>query len=207
LSNSSVEISGPSSSSTASAVGAPGVEQRELAGGLLLLARLGGVDHRLVGRQQPAPGVPERGEGAGEDEVLQRALVQHAAVDLVAEVAEVLEPPLLGAGADDLLDDPLPHAAHGGEAEQDLVAARGEVGLGLVDVRRQDVDAHAPALVQVQRLVVLVVLHAGQQRRHVLDRVVGLEPGGLVADHPVGDGVGLVEAVLGELLDQAPRGW
>ena len=39
----------------------------------------------------------------------------------------------------------------------------------------------------------------GEERGHELDRVVGLEPGGVVGEQGVGGGVRLVEAVAGEL--------
>ncbi|CAN3977251.1 hypothetical protein GOGPGP_GOGPGP_16495, partial [Dysosmobacter welbionis] len=51
------------------------------------------------------------------------------------------------------------------------------------------------------RHLIGVVQHAGQQRRHVLPGVVALEPGGLIGHHRVGHGVGLVERVVGKVVD------
>jgi hypothetical protein len=61
---------------------------------------------------------------------------------------------------------------------------RGEVRRRQVDVGHQHLDAHLPALVEVDGGLVLVVLDAGEQRSEVLDRVVRLQVGGLVADEP-----------------------
>src|SRR3712207_8727980 len=46
----------------------------------------------------------------------------------------------------------------------------------------RSLDAHPPALGQVDRPAVLVVADAGEQPGHVLRRVVGLEVGGPVGD-------------------------
>jgi hypothetical protein len=51
----------------------------------------------------------------------------------------------------------LPPTLRMAAAEADVGADRGEVRLRLVDVRRQHLDAHAPALVEVERRLVLVV--------------------------------------------------
>ena len=42
----------------------------------------------------------------------------------------------------------------------------------------------------------------GEERGHELDGIVGLEPRGVIGEQRVGGGVGLVEAVSGELLHQ-----
>ncbi len=74
-----------------------------------------------------------------------------------------------------------------------------EVEAAVVDVRRQHVDAHAPAFVdEVDDLLGLVPLDQ-QQRRHVLDRVVGLEIGRLHGDDRVVGGVAVVnQDVVGD---------
>lgn len=115
--------------------------------------------------------------------------------------------PLRLAAPDDRLDDVRPDVPHGGEAEEDdVVALGGEVRLGLVDVGREDLDAHAAALVEVDRRLVLVVLDGRQQRRHVLGRVVGLQVRRPVRHQAVRGGVGLVEGVPGEGDQHVPQG-
>ena len=80
-------------------------------------------------------------------------------------------------------------------------AAADEVGQRSVHVRYQDLDAHRPALGQVGGRLVLVVLDRGEQAGQVLDGVVGFEPCRLVGDETVAIGVGLVEGVVSEGLD------
>ena len=128
-----------------------------------------------------------------------------------AEVEDVGEGPVGVALGHDPLHQALAHVAHRGQAEDDGAragaavladaAVRRELGHRAVHVGHQHVDAHGPALGQVHRRLVLVVLDRGQQRRHVLDRVVRLEPRRLVGHEAVAVGVGLVEGVVGERLD------
>ena len=79
----------------------------------------------------------------------------------------------------------------------------GEADVALVDVRRQHVDAQLVTLVDVEGHLVLGVHDARDERRHVLDRVVRLEPGGAVADERVAGGVALVERVVAGGLEVA----
>ena len=85
------------------------------------------------------------------------------------------------------------------------VPTGGEPGRRLVDVGRQHLDAHPAALGEVDRRLVLVVADAGEQRGHVLGRVVGLEVRGPVGDQPVAGGVRLVERVVGERDEDVPQ--
>ena len=61
---------------------------------------------------------------------------------------------------------------------------------------------HLPALVEEDRRLVLVGLHAREQRGEVLDRMVRLQVRGLVREVAVADRVRLVERVVGERLDR-----
>ena len=74
-----------------------------------------------------------------------------------------------------------------------------------IDVRDADLDPHGTALCKVDGRLVLVTAHAGQECRHVLDREVHLEPGGLVRHQPVAIRVALVEGVVGEGLDDVEQ--
>ena len=91
------------------------------------------------------------------------------------------------------------------QAEADVLADGGEVGDRLVDVRGQHLDAELAALGQVDGGLVLVVADRGEQRGHVLGRVVGLEVGGPVRDQSVAGGVRLVERVTGEGQHDVPE--
>src|ERR1039458_5300834 len=70
----------------------------------------------------------------------------------------------------------------------------------------EDLDAHGPALAQVHAHLVLVVLDAGEKASHVLDGVIGLEPGRPVGDQTVAEGMALAEGVVGERLDDVEEG-
>ena len=93
-------------------------------------------------------------------------------------------------GLDDRLDrleaDPLDRP----QAEVDLpLVGDLERRLALVDVRRQDLDPHPPAVVDVldEELLALGAVHlGGEQGGHELGRVVRLEVGRLVGDQGVG---------------------
>ncbi|CAB5018750.1 unannotated protein [freshwater metagenome] len=173
-------------------------EQVELANRLGALSFDHGVDGVGVHRDQTSTSVAQRVEGASLDQRLDHPLIAHADLDLGQEVGEVDIASLGGPGGNERLDHPLAHVAHGRQPEPDVGAHRGEVGLGLVDVGREHLDSHATALSEVDRRLVLIVFGAGEQGRHVLSRVVGLEVGGPVRHQPVTGGVGLVEGVVGE---------
>ena len=197
-----------------------GGEERHDSGIVFAAALERAIDDLFVGEEQPLASVAHRVEGAGLDEGLQGPLVQDLGVDPLAEVVEVDE----GAGSlpfgHDEGDQGLAHVAHGGQSEGDgprTVApgadgafargeVRGELGQRAVDVGDLDLDAEGPALAEVDGGLVLVVLDRGQQAGQVLDRVVGLQPGGLIGDEPVAVGVGLVEGVVGEGLDDVEEG-
>ena len=163
-------------------------------------------------------------EGPGLDQRLDGPLVEHHRVDPGAEVVEVGERAALLPLGDDALDQALADIADGRQPEWDHRSGRtaasatstgrladsctadgGELRARDVDVGDQHVDAPGPALGQVDGGLVLVILDAGEQRGQVLGRVVGLQPGGLVADEAVAEGVAAVEPVVGEGLDDVEQ--
>ncbi len=94
---------------------------------------------------------------------------------------------------------------HGVQAEADLALDDGEVDLRLVHVRRQHVDVQVVAGLDVEGHLVLRVHDRGDERRHVLARMVRLQPGGAVGDERVAGGVRLVEGVVLGLLHVGPE--
>ena len=175
-----------------------------------------GVDDLLEDGEQAAALVAEPVERTGLDQRLDGPLVQHRRVDAVGEVVEVGEAPVGVALGDHQGHEPLADVAHRREPERDdartprrelrprrrRVGPEGhEVGGREVDVRVQHLDAHRPALGEVDGGLLQAALHAGEQAGHVLDRVVGLQVRGLVGDQPVAVRVALVEGVVGEGLD------
>ncbi len=80
-----------------------------------------------------------------------------------------------------------------------------KVELPLVDVRRQHLDPHPPAVVDMfdEELVALGAVHLrGEHGGHELGRIVGLQVGRLIGDQGIGGVMRLVEAVAAEELDQ-----
>src|ERR1700716_3061227 len=98
-------------------------------------------------------------------------------------------PPAGVAAGDDVLHEPLAHVADGREAEADGTVADGEIALRFVHVGHQHGDPELPALVEVDRGLVLVALDAREEGREVLDGMVGLQVRGLVRDESVPDRV------------------
>ena len=106
------------------------------------------------------------------------------------------------------LHDTLPDVADRREPVPDrstIAGCRGEVHVGLVHVRGQDLDLHAPARVEVVRLAILVVLHRREDGRHVFDRVLRDQVRRLIGDEAVRTCVGGREPVIGEGLDQVEQ--
>jgi hypothetical protein len=178
--------------------------------------------HRRVDRrvERRAPGVGPV-EAAALDEALDHAPVHAARVDAVAEVEQRAERPALAPGRQHQLDGALADVLDGGKTETNvcLDVPRGglsappipprwrdhrEVHVRLVDVGRQDLEAHLPALADVQDHLVGVRALRGQQRREEVRRMVRLQVGRLVREPRVGRRVRLVEAVPGELLHLVP---
>src|SRR5208282_172302 len=86
-----------------------------------------------------------------------------------------------------------------GKAEANGFAVRSEVGIGDVDIRRFNGDAHLAALVDVLHNVVGAPGDRGEQGGHELDGIVCLEIGRVIGEQGVGGGVRFIETVSGEL--------
>ena len=152
-----------------------------------------------------APGRPERVERAGLDQRLDRALVGDVDGNLRRGSRGTTSKDASARAATIGVDDVRADVAHGAEPEADVLADGGEVADGLADIRREHLDAHAAALVEVHRELVLGVAHAREEGGHVLGGVVRLQVRGPVRDQPVRGGVRLVEGVVGERLEHLPQ--
>ena len=179
--------------------------ERELTVVLLLL--LGDdIFHGLfVTHDQPAPGMTELIERAGLDHGFDGSLIADHRGNLGQEVVEGRETFFFMAGVDHGLHHVGTHIAHGSHAEPDVRAHGGEVQFGLVDVRWEHCDAHVATFGEVERQLVLVIAHGGEQRGHVLGRIVRLEICGPIGHQTVGRGVRLVERVVGEREQDVPQ--
>ena len=189
-----------------------GIEDAELADGLLFLMLAALVDHHVDAVHHLRPAGAGEIEGPALDERFDHAPVHPALVHLFAEVRQGRERALCFPRFDHRLDGGDADVLDRGKAEADGAdgAARfdvlpvmrldhGEVPHALVHIRRQDVDAHLARFVDVLDHLVRVLDFAREQGGHVFDGIVGLEVRGLVGDERVGRAVGLVEPVLREL--------
>ena len=180
---------------------APAAEQVKLSLQILPHVLGDGVHQGLIGPQQLGAVQPHAVKGAALDEVLQHPLVQIRPAHALAEVREGGEGPSLPPFLQHIVDKTPAHPLDGHQAEADVFAGDGEVGLRLVDVGGQQGDAAVLALGDILGHLLAGVQHGGEQGGHVLPGVVALEPGRLVGYDGVGHGVGLVEGVLSESLD------
>ena len=178
-------------------------EEVELALGLVAAAPEHGLDDRLVHEHQALARVAEGVERARLDQRLDGALVQHRRVDAVAEVVEVGERPALVARRDDVHHHALAHVAHRGEPEPHAAPAS-RTEKSDTDSLTSGTSTSMPIWRHSLRKTAvwsLLVLTRREQRGEVLDRVVRLQPRGLVRHVAVPDRVRLVERVVGERLD------
>ncbi len=160
------------------------VEERYLACGAVFLTLGGGIDD--VGRvglvhkaHHLLAGVAAGVEGAGLDEGLDDAAPHLGGVHAVHEVMERLEGAASGALLKDHLGRAFAHAADAGQTKAHAFVGGGELGAGLIDVWRQDVDALRAAGADVVDDLLGFARIAGEHGGHVLAGVVGLEPGRL----------------------------
>ena len=108
----------------------------------------------------------------------------------------------LARAPDDRLDRLPADALQGGERVDDRVAVDLERDPRAVDRRRLDLDAE-PLGLGAEFGELVGVAHVERHRRgQELDRIIRLHIGGLVGDQRIGGGVALVEAVVGEALQQ-----
>ena len=181
-------------------------EQADLLAGAVVGGPPGMAQDQLGGGEALAPVGIERVEGAGGHQVLQLTLVEAARVGPVGEVEEVLEGAARFALGQrrghrrraDILDR--------GQGIADGTAAVGqrldaEADARAVDVGRQQADLQPLELLAEDVELVGVAEVERHRGGEELDRVVGLEIGGLVGDHGIGRRVAFVEAVAGELGD------
>ena len=160
-------------------------------------------------RASPPPPVPERVERPGVDQALEHLLGQAPRDPPCGSSRRTpVNAPFARRASMICCTAPEPTLRTADRPVPDLRLAarrRREVLFGLVHVGRQHLEPHQPARVQVERLAVLVVADARQDRRHVLDRVVRLQVRGLVRDVAVRARVRGVEPVVGERLHQVEQ--
>src|SRR5262249_36215290 len=136
---------------------------------------------------------------AGLDQALDHAAVDGGEIYAFAKFVEGSVAALLVAGSADGFDRAFSGRFLAAGAEADGFAIGSEAPFGVVDIGRQDADAHFAALIDVLDDFGGVTGFRGKQRGHEIDRIVRLEIGGNKREIGVGGGVRLIEAVAGEL--------
>lgn len=145
---------------------------------------------------------PRLSKAPAADEVLHSPLVHVRAVEHpLAEILEGGKGPVLLPLAHHGLDKTPADVLHGHQAEADAALLHGEPVIGAVHIRRQQGDAAVLALGDVFGHLVGVVQHRGQQGSHILPGKVALEVRRLIRHHRIADSVGLVEGIVGEVVN------
>ena len=172
-----------------------------LAGEALLLAHLRLAERMIQRGDQLGPLASQGVAGAGVDQRLDHALVAQPQVDAVAQLDERVIRRRLASrddGGDSTFAD-IPYRAQ--SKSYPLITDDCELITRLVHVGREDLKGELTRFVDVLHDAIGVADFRRQQRRHEFGRIVDLEPGRLVREDRVGDGVRLVEAVAAERLD------
>ncbi|VAL71023.1 Uncharacterised protein [Enterobacter kobei] len=133
-----------------------------------------GVHQRSAVRPQPV-------ERAGHDQLFQYAAVQFFGIGTGAQIEQLAEIAAVVTRFDDRLDRPFTHALDRTDPVNDLpVVVDVEMVKPRVNIRRQDLEPHAPALIH-QANDLLGVIHIGSHyRRHKFSRIVRFQPQRLV---------------------------
>ena len=186
------------------------IEERGLAARAVLLALYRGVDdvlgvvlvhkvHHLATR------IPRGVEGACLDERFDHATVGLARVHALDKVVQRLKRTARLALGDNRLRHAGAHAADAGQTKAHALLGSRELGTGLVDIWRQHGDAVVTARRDVVNDLVGLARIGRQNGRHVLVRIVRLEPRRLHNQDGVAGGVRLVEGVGCELENIVPN--
>ena len=91
------------------------------------------------------------------------------------------------------------------EAETDIITDRREVQVGLVDIRGQNGDTHAPRLDEIAAQLVAVVSDRREKCRDEFSGVMRLEIRREIGDDAIGGRVRLVERVIRERYKDVPQ--
>ena len=164
-------------------------------------ARCAVAKHGVDRREHAGAARLQAVERAGGGEAFQHAFVDGARIDAAGEVGNVLER-LVVARGENAVDRLAADAAQRRERIVNGAALDVELDAGAVDRRRLDLDAE-PLGLGAEFGELVGVAHVERHRGgEELDRIIRLHVGGLIGDQRIGRGVALVEAVIGEALQQ-----
>ncbi len=146
---------------------------------------------------------PETVKRPGHDQLFQHPAIKLFNIGTGAQVEKLAEITALITGLDDRFDRAFTHAFNRADTVNNLsVIVNVEMVLTGVDIRRQDLQSHSPALIHQAHHLLGVIHIGGHYRGHKLCRVVRFEPQGLIGDQRVGSGVRFVKPVSGKFLYQ-----
>ena len=166
----------------------------------IALPVLGDMVHHLhVDAHELFPGPAQPVQRPGLDEILHGPLVHILILGTHQEILQVGERPPGLALCHDIVDGRPSDSLDGGQGVADASAVYGEPALSLVDVGRQQLDAHIPAGQDVLGHLLGIVDDGGHQGRHEFHGIIELQPGRLVGHHCVAGRVGLVEGIFSEV--------
>jgi len=175
------------------------VKKGELAGGSAVVDTLGVVDRLLDSGEFLRPGSRQRVHRSGLDEAFKHLFVQRLQVDGADQIDQALEAALLFTASDDRLDGAAADILDRPEAEADASFGDDEIGVAFVHIRGQNLQPHAPALLEQDHHPRGGAHFTAQVRRHEFGRIVDLEKTRLIGHQRVTGGMGFVETVAGEL--------
>ena len=167
---------------------------RVLIGGFQRIAQR--IHQRGAVRPQPV-------ERPGHDQFFQHPPVELFGIGARAKIKQLTEIAAVVTRLNDRLDRAFTHAFDRADTVDNLaVVIDVEVVQPGVDIRRQDLQPHAPAFIHQPHHFLSVVHIGSHYRRHKLSRIVRFQPQRLVRDQRVGSGVRFVKPVPGEFLHQ-----
>ena len=142
--------------------------------------------------------------GPGLDQGFEYLAVDCTEIDTIAEIRQGTERAAIFARGEHGFHCGFAHALNGGEtvADHGAVSSGGKLYLRFVDIRGEHINAHRLGFIyqhgQLAGITHVIGAHGGEE----LHWIMRLEIGGLIGHHGVGGGVGFVEAVAGEFLQQ-----
>ncbi|MNB77967.1 hypothetical protein D3C75_246620 [compost metagenome] len=166
----------------------------------VLIGRLQGIGQRVHQRSTMRPQAVER---PGHNQLFQNPTIKLFDIGSRTQVEQLAEITALVTRFDNSFDGTFAHALNRANAVNNFpVVIHVEVILTRVNIRRQDFEPHAPALIDQTDHLFGVVHIGGHYRGHKLGRVVRFQPQRLVGDQRIGCGVRLVKPVSGKFLYQ-----
>ena len=178
-------------------------EQPQLAVGLVPLA--GGTQiNRLVHNSQHLRASGAEGiHCAAFNHIFDNTLVDHTHIHTAAEIRQTLERTALVTGADNCIDCGITGIFDACQAEANgCILMYRKVVTAFVDIRRQDFDIIITADVDIPAHLIRITDNAVEEGRIELRTPVRLQISGFIGYQRIGYGVGFVESVTGEVLQE-----